>query len=575
LQQLQGIHRGKRVNMKSLFKASVFIMLYLLLSACGESSPRVSSTITPVPSQAASTATPLPSQTTTSTPEPTPQPEFVWPTLIPTIDPALVPGLLSEAFSIQPMEGVNGHRLQLITGWDDGFGGGLMYDRCRGHYWLDTSHLLLYPSAGEVSGPAGMAREIKVVPQPVVINIENGSVWLPPVSGSSPRGCERVYWSRKLKILITSEIHDDISTVSTYTFDGRRLASYPGSLWDVSPRGTKILVSEDTLIDLKTNKMIKLAWSLEDYNEPHLSYLYWTYPEETRVYRCCYFYADITSGISERFQRSDFRDSDGNHLDNSGLWFHQGEWVLDNKYFLVHWLAVDDGPVRHQPLFDPATKLFYDLWELAGISPDLTWRYNEVSPDGNYVWIVGFERSYLVNLTTFESQHYRYQASTYTDVDWSADSKFVWLQTHDSDNKSTEFQILSISGRKLSPLPIAPLPDSDHWWHPIEASVVYTAADKDALIFLHVSTMLYQELPFALKKQPYTYGNVVWSPDGEKLALVAEDGSVWQVDYPTLENLEQLTSPLPNVHEVNWSPDGNSIAFISGSDIYVVETTKK
>jgi hypothetical protein len=56
--------------------------------------------------------------------------------------------------------------------------------------------------------------------------------------------------------------------------------------------------------------------------------------------------------------------------------------------------------------------------------------------------------------------------------------------------------------------------------------------------------------------------------------MVAEDGSVWQVDYPLLENLEQLTSSLPDVSDLNWSPDGNSISFISGSDIYVVDTIK-
>ncbi len=553
-------------------------MLYLLLSACGETPHSTPTAV--LPPSATSTPTIIPSPTATATLEPTPQPEFVWPTLIPTIDPALVPGLLSKAFSVQTLEGVNGHKIQQITGWEYGFGGGLMSywdDHCNGYYWLDGSHLLLYPTNGQISEQfEGGVRDVRIAHQPVVINLENQDLWLPPINTFSTRDCRRVHWSQELQVLITYEYYGDLPTIHTYTTDGRRLASYPGSLLDVSPRGTKILASEDTLIDLKTNKTIKLDWSLEDYNEPHLSYLYWTYPDETRVYRCCYFYADITSGISERFQRSDFQDINGNHLDDSGLWFHQGEWVRDNKYFLVHWLAVDDGPVRYQPLFDPATKLFYDLWDLAGISPDLTWRYNQVSPDGNYVWIVGFERSYLVNLTTFESQHFPYNDPyTYTEGDWSADSKFVWFETHlYSGNESAEFQILSIADGKLSPIPTTPLPDPNHWWHPTEASVVYAAADKEALIFLNASTMLYQELPFALQKQPYAYDKVVWSPNGEKLALVAEDGSVWQVDYPKLDNLEQLTPPMSNVSELNWSPDGNSIAFISGADIYIVDTIK-
>jgi tricorn protease-like protein len=61
---------------------------------------------------------------------------------------------------------------------------------------------------------------------------------------------------------------------------------------------------------------------------------------------------------------------------------------------------------------------------------------------------------------------------------------------------------------------------------------------------------------------------------GDRMVFTATDGSLWKIDYPTLEALEQLTPALPNVTQVNWSPDGNSIAFISGSDIYIVDTIK-
>jgi hypothetical protein len=569
--------------MKNVFRVIIFIFISLLFTACGQT---VKATPSPVPSPttnitATPTVTPTPSPTATATVEPTSPPEFVPPTLIPTIDPTLVPGLLSNAFSVQSMEGVNGNKIRQITGWEYGLGGGVFYGGmwyglCPGYEWLDTNHILLYPEAGQQvkSYGDGATMVTSVVPQLVVMNLEHGTVWV--LEKATSETCNRVYWSQELKILITDELDGENSIVSTYTYDGHRLSSYPGSVWDVSPSGTKILISEDTLIDLRTNKTIKLNWSLEDYYEPHLSDLYWTYPDETRVYRCCYFYADLTTGTSHRFPRSDFQDTNGNHLDSIGLWFHQGEWVRDNKYFLVHWLAVDDGPVRYQPLFDPATKLFYDLWELAGISSDLTWMYNKVSPDRNYVWIVGFEKSYLVNLTSFESQHFPYDDPyTYTEGDWSADSKFVWFETQvSSGSESAEFQILSIADGKLSRIPIIPLADPNHWWHPTEASVVYPAADRDVLIFLDASAMTYRELPFSLQNDPYTHGHVAWSPKGEKLALVAEDGSVWQVDYTTLENLEQLTSSLPDVSDLSWSPDGNSISFISGSDIYVVETTK-
>jgi len=571
--------------MKGLCKASVFLAACLLAAACGQTVantptqvPFPAAAVTAIPSQAMFTATPLPSPTATATFAPTPTQGYVPPTLIPTIDPTLVPGLLKNAFSVQTLEGVHGHTIQQITGWEYGFGNTMYPYYCLGHSWLDPSHLLLYPVIGQKPGSDGWGR-YNLVPQPVVINLETGAAWLPPVQTENYGTCHKVYSSRELGILVNHETKDDSSIVSTYTYDGRKLASYPGGLADISPSGTKILIGENTLIDLRTNKMIKLDWSLEDYNEPHLSYLYWTYPDETRVYRCCYFYADITSGISERFQRSDFQDTDGNHLDPIGLWFHQGEWVRDNTYFLVSWLAVDDGPVRYLPMFDPATKLFYDVMEMAGLPGDWEAVQTTASPDGNYVLLKGWEDSYLVNLVTFEAQHYAYPDLSYDMDIWAPDSEFMWFQSHDSDNKSTEVQVLSISDRKLSHLPITPLPDSDHWWHPTKATVVYPAADANTLIFLDPSTMSYRELSFNLHKLPAAYGNVVygkvvWSPNGEKLALVAEDGSVWQVDYPKLENLEQLTEPMPDVRDVFWSPDGSSIAFIGGSDIYIVDTMK-
>jgi WD40 repeat protein len=557
--------------MKNFFRVIVFLVIGLLFVACG---PSVTATPSPIPSPtttAIATFTPIPGPTVTAAIEPTSRPEFVPPTLIPTIDPGLVPELLRKAFSVQTLEGVNGHNIRQITGWDYGFGRGLRTASCAGYYWLDERYLLLYPAAGEVSGSQGTWVGINVVPQSVIINLESGATWLPPVNTSRPR-CNWVDWSRELRILITSEIHNDVSTVSTYMYDGYKLASYPGSVLSVSPSRTKILIADDTLIDLRTNEKINLNWSLEGYQEQILSGLFWT-SDETRIYRCCYFYADLNSGTSFRYGRSDFLDRNGNQINYEGLWLQRGFWVLNDKYFLVWWQAVDDGDIKYLPMLDPAKRILYDVREMAGIPEEFTSLYTPVSPDGNYVWMEGWKESYLVNLTTFETQHYTYSNPySYTDIDWSSDSKFSWFEIYDSDAKTTEFNILSISDMKLHPLSIVPPVESIHWWHPTENTVVYSDRDGKSLIFLDVSTMSYRELSFPLEEPPYTHDDVVWKPNGEKLALVKEDGSVWQVDYPTLENLEQLTPSLSDVSSLNWSPDGNSISFIGGSDIYIVET---
>lgn len=557
--------------MKNLFRIVVFLIIGLVFIACGQTS---ASTPAPMPSPTAtvtSTLTPLPSKTLTPTATPTPRPEYVPPTLIPTIDPTRVAELLSKAFSVQTLESINGHTMRKITGWDYGFGGGFWEGSCSGYYWLDAKHLLLYPATGQVRAFDQWAGT-NVVPQPVVINLESEQVWLPPANTSgSPLTCNQVYWSGELGILITSETQDGVSAVFTYTYDGRKLSSYTGGIVDVSPSGTKILLGDNTVIDLRTNKRSTLAWSLEDYHEDMLSDLFWT-SDEKRIYRCCYFYVDLTTETSYRFERSDFQDTNGNHLDPSGLWFYRGRWVRNDTYFLVEWSMVDDGDIRYLPMFDPAKKTFYDVREVAGISDEWTAWKTSVSPDGSYIWMTGWEGSYLVNLFTFESQYY--PDLSYVEVDWSPNSQFVWLYLPNLGNETRQYSILSVADKEVRPLPVDHLFEWNFWWHENNDLLIYLSEDKNNLILLDTSTMSFRQLHFTMKGPGNSFNNLAWSPNGEKLALVEEDGSVWQVDYPMLENLEQLTPSLPNVSGLNWSPDGNSVLFVSGSDIYVVESTK-
>jgi hypothetical protein len=549
--------------MKSLSRIIVLLVIVFSLIACGQAittrpSPILSPTIT-----ATITLTPIPTQTAKATITPTPGPEYVPPTLIPTIDPTLVPGLLSKAFSVQTIEGVNGHKIRQITGWDHGYGGGYWYGSCSQYYWLDTNHLLLYPSAGQTKafdqwGGTGF------VPQSVVINIENGHVWLPPANQSaSPLTCNRVYWSPELGLLITSEVHDHVSTVTTYTYDGHKQMSYAGGLWDVSPSGTKIRVAKDTILDLRTNKKFRLVWPKNN-RELRLPRLYWN-DDETRIYQCCYYFGDISTGKSYSFEMSEFHGTGARPSDSAIHGY--GQWVRNGDYFLIEWSVVDDGYPDFFPMFDPTVKKYYEVSEMAGIPQDWTCVETTVSPDGMYLWLECWEGSYLINLETFNSV--AYPAYVYADIEWSSDGKFAWIR----DFNTKLWQILSVSNKELKYLPVNPNLDTTLWWHPTESVIVYPSADNK-LIFLDAATMSYWELPFTLQGLPYIYGSVVWSPNGEKLALMEEDGSVWQVDYPTLENLEQLTLSLPDVSNLNWSPDGNSLSFISGSDIYIVETTK-
>ena len=113
-----------------------------------------------------------------------------------------------------------------------------------------------------------------------------------------------------------------------------------------------------------------------------------------------------------------------------------------------------------------------------------------------------------------------------------------------------------------------------YWWHENDDILIYPSEDKNNLIILDALTMSIRERPFAVQGPPYDFDSFAWDPNGDNIVLVAEDDSIWEVDYPKFEKWEQLTPPLPDVNDLNWSPDGSSIAFISGSDIYVVETNK-
>jgi hypothetical protein len=553
--------------MKKLFRALVFLAMGMLLIACGQS---VTATPSPIPSPSATvTPTLVPTQTATATIEPTP--EHVQPTLIPTIDLTLLPELLGKALSIQTVD-VNGNNSQRITGWEHGFGADIWYANCPSYVWLDTNHLLLYPGAGQEHPPEGMGMlGVNVVPQPVVMNLETGSIWLPPVDISSGLTCNRVFWSHDLGILINSGIYNGTPAVFTHTFDGKKLANYRGQFTQVSPSKEKILIDNNILIDLRTNSRTTLTWPLEDYEEQMLSGVFWT-SDETRLYRCCYFYADLNTGTSFRFGNSDFQDRNGNPLEYEGLWPYRGRWVKNDAFFLATWSMVDDGDIRYLPLFDPDERTLYDVRQMAGISKDLSCPETNISTNGSYIWVECYEKHYLVNLTTFEANEYLIPGYSNSDIDWSMDEKFALIDNYNFTNETTQYYLLSLSNKELNTLPIMnpiSIPWQHPWWHSTDDVFAYINENARKFELFNAQTITVQEITF-----PTTLVDFVWSFSGERIALIAEDGSLWQIDYPKMENLEQLTSALPDVRDVQWAPDDKSIAFLSGSDIYIVNATK-
>jgi hypothetical protein len=578
--------------MKSFLKVLALIVLNMLLVACGSAMTPTSlpvespvptiteaPTITSIPNKTATatierTFTPVSNQTATALMETTATQAYGPPTLIPTIDPTLVPELLRDAFSVQKMEGVHGHSMQKITGWEYGFGGGLWQYSCPGFVRLDETHILLYPATGQVNGPEGFWMGVNTVPQPVVIDLESGSTWPPPIKPLEyPERCNNVYWSQKLGLLITTRLENEIPNVTTFKTDGSKIADYLGDLLAISPSKTKILIGEDTLVNLQTNTRIELAWQSYEGDYPLSSDYYWTYPDETRIYHCCSYYADLSHGRSFRFrvtddlQLTDVKTIEDAYASSNYLPFMNGEWVRDNTFFLVHWSWVDDGDIRYLPMFDPVERVLYDVREKAGISPDLTCPETTVSNTGSYVWLECYDKNYWIDLYTFEATEY--PGLLNMDVGWSADDKYVWMQGNNSSDEPGHYYIVSTASRELKELAIKPASFSwaDLWWNPAGDALAYLAEDGQKLGLVDAQTMSVQETDL-----PATFKEFYWSPSGDRIALVAEDGSVWQIDYPALQNPEQLTLPVSVVKDITWSPDGSSLSFVGGSDIYIVDT---
>ena len=542
--------------MKYFFRALIFLAIGFFLVACGQvamATPISDTSPTPV------------AVFITTTPVPSPLPTFIviptgtssapaLPTLIPTIEPSTLSTLLSKAFSVQTLEGINGHNIKVIGKWSYGFG-------CGGYDWLDSSHLLLYPSTGQVYdmsfGGTGSGKNL--VTQPAVINVETGKVWLPYIKRAKPsEECETIPWSRDLGILITG----NKLSVGIYTFDGDFVSHYQGELVSVSPSRTKIIVADDTIIDLRSNKIVDLDWYMnEDDGSGMLSFSpYWSSDEE-RVYRCCFHFADIHTGDSFDFNMDDLVGT-GKKLPLYSTHL-SGKWVRNNNYFLIDWNWVYEGDQNYLPMFDPASKKYYDVREKAGIPPDEGCPVTSISPNGMYVWLQCWSNSYLINLETFNSVTYPHYGVD--DIAWSKDGQFAWVKESNSNIR----EVLAVSNGELKSLNIKTPFDLPFWWHPSNHLLAYISEDKQKIRLVNAENMSLQEADL-----PTTFSHIVWNPSGDHIALVAEDGSLWQVNYPNLDSLEQLTISLPNVQNVSWSPDGKSISFISNSKIYIVETTK-
>jgi hypothetical protein len=556
------------------------LVVIILLAACG----------TPSPGQLANTPTINATEVNSATlsgahtgialtgqaiPTSTSLPAATQINLIPTLEdsPALeqpifeteeIPGKLSAALHVEMLSEFKGHSLLRVSGWQYGF---------NGVNWAGADHLLLYPFAGMVPFRDGSA----IGAYPTTLNLNLQSFWIPEDRLS-------LSWSETLGVFIV--LQEDNSVV-LYRPDGDVKATYTGNLYGISPSATKLLI-DDTWIDLIGEKTVDFAWQPTDsagvfVNARSQFPPIWS-PDEMRVYACCYAYGDAKTGESFVMPHDGIK-VDGQEVDYSLLAFG-GTWVLEDKYLLPIWQGGSDDRFSSVYLLDPAAKTYRNLSELAGVPHGLGYEdqpsCNRPSAQngGRYVWVDCLDGGHMIDLVTFHSQTFPPFGRPFgegsfalADVEWSVDGTFARMSGDGFES------ILSTTSKELK----TPPGSLSKFWHPTENKLLYLSHEGKVLSILDPTTMTVREQPLPIKSTGF-----VWSSDGQQIAFRAEDGSLWHAAYPELANLEQLTAPMPGWSDrpsyygahptgksLAWSPDGTALAFVSGTDVYVVSTGSK
>jgi WD40 repeat protein len=528
------------------------------------------------------------------------------PTLIPTIEPAKIPDLLHNSLSIETLNAFNGYKLQHITGWENGFNGGV-WDRGsrssqQGYQWLDSSHILLFPATGETTSPNWNTINVR----PVVMNINSGNIWLPPMDRSLNEGrwfsLAIPRWSSELGLLVTGEILGGKEGVSTFTPDGKRVTHYEGKLIDISPSAERVFISGNTWIDLGSGKNVDFGWEaanglgsvVDDAGSNTKRFFPIWSQDETQIYFCCYYYGNAKTGESYTITNGDSIFDGGPFVDTyiGSLGHAYGVWLNDHVVMgsADVWFFSDPGFIM---IFDVVERTYHNLGVVANL-PDAfnnsSSAYKSISPNGDYMYVTPGAQSstdpqiYLVNLETFESQLYHVGG-----MSWLANGEYALLHTyHQSANGefSVEMQVLTLSDKTLQTYPATSTLSRSDWlagdWHLNED--VYPSIFMEnqylvveALTFNPLINQRYEvllPLDFNTSYQSYP-GAIFRSPQNDRIALIAADDSIWIMDYPALENLEQVTPPQENVKDISWSPDGRYLSYVRETDIYIVDTESK
>lgn len=621
------------VSWRPLYCGLFFFLLVLALASCGPATVSPTAVPAPSPTPVPPTAMPSPSPTARPIATPTPSPEATVtaaptaspvvtppppptygpaPTLVPTVDPTALPGLVLAALTVREEEGVAGHPRRRVTGWEYGVGG---WGDCT-YRWLDEEHLLLPAFAGEEEN---MGTDRWTLP--VVVNLFSGAVWLPQTQRSL-YCCNYPRWSEVLQVLIVVRQRD----VLFLDPEGEVVQQYSGaSAFDISPSGRRLLIGS-VWYDLETGRTVdtsetgRPAWfaavaagagERAAGGGPTGSWA-WS-SDETRLFGCCFYYLDVNhleqSGpVDPGYLRPVGRGFPGC---GSGI---SSMWVLHDKFAVPIWdfFTTQDGDMEQRvgdPFIDPIAQTYTDLCTLVGAPPGechMGGFPSTIAPDGNHILLLGKGKLYMVGSDTVtaypwpDDQH----GMAWT---WSPDSRSVLLG-HGLDQagrreywliSTTEFRSAQVAGASI-PAPAwsphgewlaffqddqtlvvmdpqtlissslaLPQPSTRILWQP--QSEALAAYSETARALTVVDTESWTAATISLSRP---LAQVLWQPQGTGLVVLADDGSLWWLSDLSGNQIDPLTPPLPAVRDLQWSPDGRSLVLVSGADVYVVSVNE-
>lgn len=521
-------------------------------------------TFTAVPTLAepeTTSATPEPTATNTrrptataTIPPPTSTPQ---PTSISTLTADQMEEELLPALVFQEVDNEFGYPLKRVT-WEFGL---RRADYCQhGPYrWLTNDHLLLYPLIGQTAWFESTT--MGEVTGPVVTNLAGQPPWgvaMPPTDI-----CDLPIWSAARQQLI--ELTDEIRLRN---LSGHVVEAYAGSgPLHLAPSGQRLLANRE-LIDLENGRMVELTdWNPSPFHVPG-----WT-ADETRLFACCFSYADTNTGAGWS----------GSLVPFAG----RGSWPGEATYSNILWVPGETHAILSSgavfplsesseaivPLIEPAARSYQNLaesLELEGIFVTCGIK----SPAGNFVLLTcGQETAYLIDLVSLETVSVIQDIShMITAIRWSANGRFLTYTEYDDETRENgRVWLLSTNGERRQ---LSDEPASQVWWHPTEPLLALRLSDPQRLRLVQAETGQERWLDLV---EPIE--DLVWQPDGEGLALQTADNRLWWLARPLQPRPYRLpTVPIPltapnqgqTLHSLRWSPDGSRLAYVHDNHLSVI-----